>query len=355
MRACPGRAAAAVLAGLLMLAPVATPAGAETITVDGTPIGRFHVRDPIRRFGPLTFLGGLAMTSRSRAFGGLSGLVASDDGRDLLIVSDDGDWIALRLDQAEDGTPRGVAAARVDRRLSVGGAPVASKTAGDAEALTRDGDGYLVSVETERQLLFYPGPDPTVAEPQPRALPKEAGCVPGNGGIEAIAVAPPSSPVAGTLVMFAERGCTSGPVAMGAGALPVWLAGPSGTRRMTLVKDGDFRPTDAAFLPGGDLLLLERRYNGGFDIGMRIRRIGRDAFAGRAPLDGPVLMEADFAYEIDNMEGLAVSRDAHGRPLVTLISDDNKSFLQRNLLLRFRLDQPVPAVRPRADAPGQPR
>jgi len=212
-----------------------------------------------------------------------------------------------------------------------------------------------VSVETERQLLFYPGPDPTGAVPKRWALPKEAACVPGNGGIEAIAVAPPESPVAGALVMFSERGCTSGPVAMGTGALPVWLASPSGTRRLRLVKDGDFRPTDAAFLPGGDLLLLERRYNGGFDIGMRIRRIPRDAFAGTAPLDGPVLIEADFAYEIDNMEGLAVSRDARGRPLITLISDDNKSFLQRNVLLRFRLELSGPAVRPRAAAPGQPR
>ena len=350
-----GRAASAVLAGVLALAWAAPPARAETIGVDAKPIRQFHVRDPIRTFGALTFLGGLTLTARSHRFGGLSGLVASDDGQHLLIVSDDGEWVALRLDQAEDGTPLGVAAARIDRRLGVDGAPAATKTAGDAEALTRVGDGYLVSVETERQLLVYPGPDPTLATPQPRALPKEAGCLPGNGGIEAIAVAPPASPVAGTLVMFAERGCTEGPVAMGARALPVWLVAPSGTRRLRLVKDGDFRPTDAAFLPGGDLLLLERRYNGGFDIGMRIRRLPRDAFAGTAPLDGPVLIEADFAYEIDNMEGLAVSRDAHGRPLVTLISDDNKSFLQRNLLLRFRLDQPGPAVRPRGGAPGQPR
>lgn len=343
MRSVARRAAGAVLA---VLAAGATPARAEAITVDAKPIRQFHVRDPLRTFGALTFLGGLTLTSRSGRFGGLSGMVGSDDGRDLLVVSDDGDWIALRLDQKTDGTPLGVSAARIDRRVGVDGAPVSSKTAGDAEALARDGDGYLVSVESERQLLFYPGPDPTIAAPTRRALPKEAGCVPGNGGLEAIAVAPPASPVAGALVMFAERGCDSGPAATGKGALPVWLSDTGGIRRLRLVKDGDFRPTDAAFLPGGDLLLLERRYNGGFDIGMRIRRIPRDAFAGTAPLDGPVLIEADFAYEIDNMEGLAVSRDARGRPLITLISDDNKSFLQRTLLLRFRLEEIPPPVRP---------
>lgn len=345
MRPATGRAAAAVLAGLVALA--APPSvRAEAISVDAKSIRQFHVRDPIRHFGTLTFLGGLVLTSRDRRFGGLSGLVASDDGGDLLVVSDDGAWIALRLNQDADGTPLGVAAARIDARLGPDGTPPASKTAGDAEALTQDGDGYLVSVETERRLLFYPGPDPTGATPKRWALPKEAGCVPGNGGIEAIAVAPPASPVAGSLVMFSERGCTSGPVAMGNGALPVWLTGPKGTRRLRLVKDGDFRPTDAAFLPGGDLLLLERRYNGGFDIGMRIRRLPRDAFAGTAPLDGPVLIEADFAFEIDNMEGLAVSRDRYGRPLITLISDDNKSLLQRTVLLRFRLEGSAPPVRP---------
>jgi hypothetical protein len=36
------------------------------------------------------------------------------------------------------------------------------------------------------------------------------------------------------------------------------------------------------------------------------------------------------------MEGLAVSSDS-GRTLVTLISDNNTSFLQRTLLLRFAL------------------
>jgi hypothetical protein len=70
---------------------------------------------------------------------------------------------------------------------------------------------------------------------------------------------------------------------------------------------------------------------------MRIRRI---AMAGITPgglVDGPVLLEADLRNEIDNMEGLSIHRGAGGEIVLTLISDDNFSLLQRTLLLQFAL------------------
>ena len=42
---------------------------------------------------------------------------------------------------------------------------------------------------------------------------------------------------------------------------------------------------------------------------------------------------------MDNFEGLAVARDADGGTLVYILSDDNFHFLQRTLLLLFRLDE----------------
>ena len=53
-------------------------------------------------------------------------------------------------------------------------------------------------------------------------------------------------------------------------------------------------------------------------------------------LDGEYLLDADLGQEIDNMEGIAVHRD-EGRTILTLISDDNFSFIQRTLLLEFEL------------------
>ena len=41
--------------------------------------------------------------------------------------------------------------------------------------------------------------------------------------------------------------------------------------------------------------------------------------------------------QIDNMEGLAVHRDEAGRTILTLVSDDNYSILQRTLILQFAL------------------
>ena len=43
--------------------------------------------------------------------------------------------------------------------------------------------------------------------------------------------------------------------------------------------------------------------------------------------------------QIDNMEGLAVSQDEAGRTILTLVSDDNFSILQRTLILQFALHE----------------
>lgn len=48
-----------------------------------------------------------------------------------------------------------------------------------------------------------------------------------------------------------------------------------------------------------------------------------------------MLLEADANFEIDNMEALAITRNAEGRILLTLISDNNFNYFQRTVLLRF--------------------
>jgi hypothetical protein len=58
-----------------------------------------------------------------------------------------------------------------------------------------------------------------------------------------------------------------------------------------------------------------------------------------ARLDGGTVFEADLGQQIDNMEGIGVHR-ANGEVVLTLISDDNFSALQRTLLLQFTLAEP---------------
>ena len=105
----------------------------------------------------------------------------------------------------------------------------------------------------------------------------------------------------------------------------------------TVRRSGDFDITDGAFLPNGDLLLLERSYTVAEGVKMRLRRIKGDAIAKGSVADGPILFEADMAYQIDNMEAMDVWRRADGALMVSLMSDDNHSILQRNLYLEFVL------------------
>jgi hypothetical protein len=70
---------------------------------------------------------------------------------------------------------------------------------------------------------------------------------------------------------------------------------------------------------------------------MRIRRFALSAIKPGAVLQGSTVFEADWNYQIDNMEGLAVHRTPAGETVLTLISDDNFNPLQRTLLLQFTL------------------
>jgi hypothetical protein len=54
-------------------------------------------------------------------------------------------------------------------------------------------------------------------------------------------------------------------------------------------------------------------------------------------VDGRVLIVAELAHQIDNMEGIAVHRNARGDTIITVVSDDNFSVIQRTLLLQFAL------------------
>ena len=70
---------------------------------------------------------------------------------------------------------------------------------------------------------------------------------------------------------------------------------------------------------------------------MRMRRIPLSAIKDGALIDGPVVVTADMGYQIDNMEGIGVSRGPDGETILTLMSDDNFSVIQRTLLLQFAL------------------
>ncbi len=140
----------------------------------------------------------------------------------------------------------------------------------------------------------------------------------------------------GSAVLIAEKG------ARGADTIPAFHL-PSG-KAFQIRRHGDFAITGADALPGGDLLLIERRYGGGIDVGMQVRRIGADAL-NEGVADGPVLINAGFSSEIDNMEAIA-AEVVDGEIVLTLLSDDNHKFFQRTLMLRFAVADPLPRPNP---------
>ena len=107
---------------------------------------------------------------------------------------------------------------------------------------------------------------------------------------------------------------------------------------IALTNDGGFDITDAVGLADGRLLVLGRRFRWSEGVKMRIREIPAKLVKPGGLLLGRALLRADLRYEIDNMEGIAVHTDGHGRTVLSLISDDNfNGFLQRTLLLQFEL------------------
>ena len=95
--------------------------------------------------------------------------------------------------------------------------------------------------------------------------------------------------------------------------------------------------SDATLLPSGELLLLERKFSWLGGVGIRIRRIPLGSVVPGALVDGPSIFFADLGYEIDNMEGIDAHVTPEGDTVITMISDDNFSLIQRNLLLQFTL------------------
>ena len=51
----------------------------------------------------------------------------------------------------------------------------------------------------------------------------------------------------------------------------------------------------------------------------------------------PAIFDADLGDEIDNMEGIDAHVTPEGDTVLTMVSDDNFSMIQRTLLLQFTL------------------
>jgi hypothetical protein len=328
--------AGAVLFAAAALAVAQTPPEPPVaIEVHAQPISAFDVRDPSRRqFELLEFRGGLVLRSSFSHFGGISAIRVAADGAHFIALSDKGWWFRGRI--VYEGTrPSAIADAEMAPILGADGQPLAARGWFDTESIAEDGGTLYVGIERVHQIVrFNYGKDGLLARGQPIAVPPGLRALPANRGLEALVFVPKGLPLAGTLIAMSERGLDK------AGNLSAFLIGGPSPGNFSVKRHASYDISDAALLPGGDILLLERRFGWNSGLSVRMRRIPLAEIKPGAVVDGPVLFEADLGYEIDNMEGLSVHRGAGGETVLTLISDDNFSPLQRTLLLQFTLEEP---------------
>ena len=328
---------AAILLGCFLLPAVGqqAPRTAEppvAVEIRAVPITAFDARDPMRRrFGELEFRGGLHLTSSSKEFGGISAFRLARDGARFLAVSDKGRWWRGRV-VYEGERPVGISDSEMAPILGLDGRPAARRGWYDAEAMAEDGGTVYLGIERANQILrFDYGRHGLLARGVPIAIPPAVRRLPHNGGLECLTFIPRGLSLGGTLVGIAERGLDQ------AGALQGFLIGGPRPGSFALKASDDFAVTDCAVLPPNNLLVLERRYTLMRGVAMRMRRISLADVRPNALLDGPIIIQADLAHKVDNMEALSVHRTPAGEVVLTLLSDDNFSPLQRTLLLQFTL------------------
>ncbi len=325
-----GRSLARTLVAAGIASALALPSDAApgaSIPLAASPVALDPTDSAVRRVGSLEFLGGLDLTSSERAFGGLSGLSVTAGGR-LSAVTDRGHWFQARIVRDGAGRLVDLVEGELAPLRDAEGAPVQGDWR-DAEALERlSGGDWLVSFERRHRVWRYALETGglhgrAVPFPTPEAVEHASA----NGGLEALTLV-----TGGRILMLAQS------LRRDDGALAGWLIGDDGIETLGYRPARKFKPTDAALLPNGDVLVLSRWYSAIGGVKARLERIPAAAIRAGAVLRGALVARFAPPVTVDNFEGVAVVSGEDGGTLVYVLSDDNFNLFQRTLLLLFRLE-----------------
>jgi hypothetical protein len=306
-----------------------------SIQIEAKEISAFNPVDPTQqRFGSLLFRGGLVLTAKERFFGGFSGLHIFPNGENFIAHSDRGMWLRGKFRRDGDRIT-GIDNAEMAPIRGPSGRPLASMGWFDTEALTADGDTLYLGIERTNQIVrFRYGAEGLAAVGIPLAVPNGIRELPHNQGLEALAFVPKGMPLAGSLLAISERGLDEN------GNIKAFILGGQTPGSFSVKRSNNFEVSDAAIAPSGHLVILERHFSFLTGIRMRIRAIALSEIKPGVLADGRILIEAGPAYEIDNMEAMAITRNDKGETILTLLSDNNFNGFQRTILLRFAWIEP---------------
>jgi hypothetical protein len=314
-------------------APPSSPVGAQPVALEirSEPLLLKLDEPGLRRIGKLIWRGGISMTSSSPNFGGWSDLRVSPDGRTLSSISDLGSWLTATIDYDSQGDLDGLSNGRIGSLRGLDGKPLSNKIEADAEGMAAMPDGsWLVSFERNHRIWHYPTLDGT---PVPLNLPDGFTRQPENGGVEALTALND-----GRVVAISEEYSTTSGFVVG------WIGQPAAEGRYTwqtfqYAKIPDFNPTALAPLPEGGFVLLERAYDVARGVRVRVMKVEAAELQPGATVRARELARLVSPLAVDNLEGIAATKGSRGETLLWLISDDNFSPMQRNLLLLFELEK----------------
>ena len=322
---------------MLLAALAATSAAAEEVTITAVPLPSFQNAAIGQRVQGLIYRGGLQLSSVHDDFGGLSGIGFTGPDGKLAMVSDEGNFVSGQLIYDETGAPLSLVGVTIVPIQNSKGVDLPRAFARDAEALSvvdRGGAPHAVRVGFENLTRVA---DFTLTNGVPGGAAREV-TIPDwlsdartNESLEAVCIAPPASPIAGSTLLLTEG------VIAGDGAHSAYLLGKNDKGPLTYRSGDGTNPTDCAFLPNGDLLVLERGVSL-INFSAKLMRVPAAEVKPNAQMVGEILYEG-VGGSLDNMEGLAVHPGPDGQTRITIISDDNFNDWERNLLLEFTLPE----------------
>lgn len=253
-------------------------------------------------------------------FGGFSGIDLTSDGLHFTAVSDSAAIYSGTLSRDAKSAVVSVMAAAPVVPPSRSGTPLIDPM-DDAEGLAIGPDGTIfVSYETEDRIVEYRDRGATWVQ---EFAPRDFRQFKLNKGLEALAI-----DARGALYAIPELEAAAG------SPIPVFrLQYETTDIPFLLRREGDWLPVGADFGPDGRLYLLERDFWPLIGFMSRVRRITLD---GDRVASDEVLLQTGAGVH-DNLEGLAVWRDAEGAIRLTMISDDNFLPVQRTEIVDYRV------------------
>lgn len=332
------RLGAAIVAAVLV---GSFPAIAIEVTVSASPVTQFKDSQVDQPADGLIFRGGIALVSQDDTFGGLSGLTFTGPQQQVTFVSDRGNFVTGQLVYNDDGRLFGLIGTRIEPIRNSKGDVLPRQYARDAESVDtvyRDGEPVAVRVGFEHLTRVA---DFTLTDGLPGGAAREV-AIPDwlsntrtNESLESLCIAPPGSPIAGSTLLLTEEKLDADGNHRG------WLLGQQDKGPIGYTNSPVVNPTDCAFLPNGDLLVLERGVSM-LSFAMDLRRVPAAEVRTGNLMAGELLLSA-VGGSIDNMESLAVHTAPDGELRILIGSDNNFNDWQRTLLLEFALPEvPIP-------------